>query len=678
MSTFAVMKRKVLFLLLLFSMTAVGQTDWRSMLQRWMTAEDIEDSYGEDILEMLEERAAERINLNQTSREELEQLPFLTAQQVEGLVEYMDRYHPMRSMSELLMIKSLDPVTRQLLECFVTVGDEAPKRVWPTMDNILKYGHHTFMVTAKIPFYERQGDKNGYLGYRYRHDVRYQFNYNNRIKFGLTAAQDAGEPFFTNRNRWGYDHYSYYVQLRDMGRLKELNIGMYRVQLGMGLVMNTGFHLGKLTTLQSLGRSTHVLTAHSSRSSASYLQGIAATLQLNRHWQATAFASLRYVDATLNDDGTVRTLVTNGYHRTPAEMDKKHNTQRTDLGTSIGWRSGTLYAHGNVVFSHFDRSLQPLGSQSSLNSPSSSYNYRRYAAEGNNFLNISMDYGYNNHRWTLAGETALNRLGAVAALHSVSLKATDQLSLLLLHRYYDKRYTSLHGRSFSEGSSVQNEHGIYIGATWQPSNRWQLQGYVDYAHFPWKRYLVSSSSDAFDALLSGRYQVRRWIITGRYRWHIRQRDNSEKTQLVNRTEHRMRFGVQWDVNEQWSLRSQADGVLSQTRGSNSRGFMLSGQGQWHWRGLKAHAHAGWFCTDDYDSRLYQYESSVLYDFGFPMYYGRGIRYAVMLRVEIGKKLTATGKLGRTRYFDRSIIGTGLQQVEGTSLTDLQVQFRYVL
>ena len=90
----------------------------------------------------------------------------------------------------------------------------------------------------------------------------------------------------------GYDHYSYYLQLRHIGRLEELNVGMYRVQMGMGLIMNTGFQLGKLAILQSLGRSTHALTAHSSRSSGNYMQGAAATISLSKEWRMTAFASI--------------------------------------------------------------------------------------------------------------------------------------------------------------------------------------------------------------------------------------------------------------------------------------------------------------------------------------------------------------------------------------------------
>jgi hypothetical protein len=118
--------------------------------------------------------------------------------------------------------------------------------------------------------------------------------------------------------------------------------------------------------------------------------------------------------------------------------------------------------------------------------------------------------------------------------------------------------------------------------------------------------------------------------------------------------------------------------VCQYQGNNSRGIMVSGQGQWQCRWLKAQANVGWFCTDDYDSRLYQYESSVLYDFGFPMYYGRGMRYSVMVRADLGQRLTATAKMGTTHYFDRSSIGSGLQQVDRSSLTDLLLQIRYKL
>ena len=652
-----------------FSVVVYGQNDWQSALRQWMTVEDMEEAYGAEAMEQLAEMVATPINLNQTTREELEALPFLTAVQVEQIMEYIYRYAPLRSIGELKMIASLDYHTRQLLEHFVYIGPEQPRRVWPKMSDVVKYGRNTFVASGKVPLYERKGDKsstkNGYLGYPYRHDIRYQFNYNDRIKFGVTAAQDAGEPFLTNKNRMGYDHYSYYLQLRRMGRLEELNLGMFRVQMGMGLVMNTTFSLGKLATLQSLGRTTHMLTAHASRSQGDYLQGVAGTLRIAKAWHLTAFASYRGVDATLNKDSTARTLLRDGYHRTQTELNKKHNTYETDLGGSIGYRQGTFHVNMNMVYTHFNRQLIP---QQVL--------YKRYAASGANFTNVSLDYGYNNNRWGIAGETAVNEQGAVATINTLNWRTTETLTLMLLHRYYDKRYTALHARSFGEGSSVQNEHGIYLGAKWQPSRAWLMQGYVDYAHFSWPRYLVSNSSDAFDALLSARYDKQKWNIEARYRMRIRQRNNTETKRLENRPEHRLRLRSSVNVLPQLSLLTQADAVRTWADKAWQQGLMLSEHATWQWRWLKADAHIGWFHTDSYDARLYQYEHSIQYDFSFPAYYGHGLRHSLMLQANIGRRFVTVIKYGTTKYFDRSTIGSGLQQINHSSMTDILLQLRY--
>ncbi len=664
----------MLFPVSVFSQTgerdSVVQTSWEMLYRDWMGAEDTD--YDEETFELLSSIADNKLNINQVTREDLEQLPFLSAQQIENIIEYTDRYKPLRSLSELLMIKSLDVDTRHLLQCFVYVGEVEQKHgLWPSWSEMTAYGRHTLLASAKIPMYERKGDRGAYLGYRYRHDVRYQFVYRDRIKWGLTGAQDAGEPFFANKNRWGYDHYSYYFQLRHIGRLEELNLGMYRVQLGMGLVMNTGFHLGKLAVLQSLGRSSHVLTAHASRTSANYLRGAAATVNIASHWHLTAFASYRPLDATLQDDGTVRTITTDGYHRTTTEMDKKHNTHLTDLGLSLGWKAsafrGLASFRANVVYSHLDRTLAPYNGKASQR-------YRRYALAGSDFFNASLDYNYTNARLSFSGETAMNRDGALAALHSLSYRLTEQWSLLMLHRYYDKRYTAYHAYAFGENGSVQNEHGLYVGAQWSPTRNTLLQSYVDYAYFPWSRYQVSSSSHAFDAMFLARTILKNIRLEGHYRMHIRQRDNAEHTQVLNKYEHRIRLKASVPLSA-LTLTTQADGVLVKSHAERSQGVMFTQQAAYTYRWLQLHATVGWFHTDDYDSRLYQYEPSVRYDFSFPMYYGHGLRYGLMARAELGAFIVAA-KMGTTNYFDRAVISSGLQQIDRSSMTDLLVQLCY--
>lgn len=59
-----------------------------------------------------------------------------------------------------------------------------------------------------------------------------------------------------------------------------------------------------------------------------------------------------------------------------------------------------------------------------------------------------------------------------------------------------------------------------------------------------------------------------------------------------------------------------------------------------------------------------------------MLYGHGIRYALMLQAHVGRQLTATAKCGVTNYFDRSVIGSGLQQIAHSAMADVLVQLKY--
>jgi hypothetical protein len=59
-----------------------------------------------------------------------------------------------------------------------------------------------------------------------------------------------------------------------------------------------------------------------------------------------------------------------------------------------------------------------------------------------------------------------------------------------------------------------------------------------------------------------------------------------------------------------------------------------------------------------------------------MYYGKGLRLALIARANVGRWLQIDAKVGFTRYFDRSVIGSGLQQIDGSSLTDLDLQARW--
>ena len=661
------MKALLTTLLLTLSLTVYSQTlrPWEQLMAEVLTAEDMESGVWEDTYELLCELEEQPLNLNKVSREELELLPFLSAQQVEDIMEYRDRYGIMRSMNELRMIRSLDVPQIALLQYFAYVDDQPKPERFPRLSDIQQYARHEVMASVRVPFYKRKGDDDGYLGYPYRHWLRYQLSYRDYVKAGIIGSQDAGEPFFKGRNGAGYDFYSYYLQVKHLGCLESAVVGKYKLSVGMGLVLNSGFSMGKLATLQQLGRNNSaVVRPHSSRSPSGFFQGAAATVRLSPRWQLTGLLSYRPMDATLNADNTMRTILTDGYHRTPTEMEKKHNSHATDAGAHLAYRNGGLHAGATVVYTHLDRRL----------CPDTKTLYRRYYAQGNDFVNFSADYGYLHPRFALSGETAMNRDGALATINSLSVKVADRLNLLLMQRFYSYRYTALYARSLSEGGHVQNESAFYLGATWQPSPRLTLQAYTDYAYFAWARYQVSQPSHAWDNLLTATYRMGAWSLVGRYRLHLREKDDATKTTLERQTEHRGRLALGWQGGALAST-TQGDIVVSE---GNQRGYMLSEMLTAQWRLLKLGSSAGYFNTDSYDTRIYVYERSPLYNFSFPSFYGEGFRLMLMAQGNVSRHLTLTAKLGFTHYFDRSTIGSGLQEINSSSQTDLDLQIRWKL
>ncbi len=484
-------------------------------------------------------------------------------------------------------------------------------------------------------------------------------------------------------NKWGYDYYSYYLQLmQPTPWIDNVVAGKYRLSAGMGLVLGQSFQLGKFAAMQNLGRTVSTLRPHTSRSEADYFQGAAATINLIRKrnaahgrgtttLQLTPFASYRSIDATLDGDSAARTLITSGYHRTPTEMAKKGNTHITSGGARLLFTHAPLRLGLTTVVSAIDRGLQPQRSTP----------YRRYYAHGKHFFNISADYTWCSHRLAMSGETATDGHGHLATINTISLQTSSQLALVALQRFYSYRYTTLYGHAFADGSHTQNESGLYIGASWSPIAHLRLQAYGDFAHHPWLQYLVSQPSESWDALFQATWQKGHWAVAARHHSQLRQKDNSDKNALIANDRHQERLTASY-TNKDITLKTQAEYVNTRYK-ETSRGWMISQQAtvggmKVGKTTLRLSAMAAYFNTDSYQSRIYAYESQLQHEFYFPTFYGEGFRLMFQARADAGRHLRLALRAGHTKYFDRSTIGSGLQQVDHSYLTDLDMQITWKL
>lgn len=166
----------------------------------------------------------------------------------------------------------------------------------------------------------------------------------------------------------------------------------------MGLIMNNDFSFGKMAAFSTYG-SNNVVRAHSSRSAANYLQGCAATYNIIKGLDVTAFASYRNIDATPGKEpNTITTIIESGYHRTQTEMSHKNNTSQSLIGGNVRYFKSGYHIGMTSFYTYLNKRLKPNVSQI----------YRQFYPSGNNFTNTSIDYGYTGHKLSVDGESAID------------------------------------------------------------------------------------------------------------------------------------------------------------------------------------------------------------------------------------------------------------------------------
>lgn len=681
-----------------------GNEDWLEYLMD--TVEDTDNDPGntasrlEEAYNSLLELEQNPIDINKASIEELTQIPRLDIKQINDILQFRSRYGNFKTIEELAMIPSIDSRLREYLSNFLYVNNE--RFEWYSKEGMrrgLKKLKHEITGTVSIPTYHRAGDRNApeetdegwnryagkYLGDNLKHSLRYSLTMEKNVSINLMGSKNAGEPFFggstengVKRNSQGYDIYAFNISVRNLKSLRNIILGQYRAQFGMGLIMNNYLRISKQATLASIGRLTNSFSPHSTGYDGKHLQGAAVTVDLTRRLSMSAFFSYRYIDATLNKDGTIATILTSPYHRTETEMQKKNNSTMMTTGLHLQYEKTTKngltwHTGASVVVTSMGDSINPTYNSSDAN------RYRQYYARGKNFVNTSIDYRLDWGIFLMRGETAIDGKGQLATINSAIWSLPSRITLMAVQRFFSYKYNAIYGATFSENSMVQNESGIYLGAQWKPSYNFTLDVYTDWAYFPQAKYRVSAASHSWDNCILATYIRNKWTFSARYRIKSKERDVTDGKQkyLAYKTDHHLRLTAQMK-GKRWSARSQVEGCLL-TFAANSNGFIGSQDLGWKiTKKIELYGMMAYFKTDDYESRLYAYERNVKYGFASRTYYGQGMRMVFLAKANLAKWLTLQTKVGHTRYFDRNKIGSAERMIFSSRQTDIDVQMIFKL
>ena len=625
----------------------------------------------ENELEELSNRLQEPVNLNSATREQLEQFPFLSDIQIEHLLAYIYIHGQMETICELQLVEELDRQTIQYLLPFVCIKaiNNEPAFRWKTMlKDAGRYGKNEVLTRLDIPFYKRKGYEHTYLGPSVYNSVKYTFRYRDQLYAGGVAEKDAGEPFAALHNRYGYDYYSFYLLLQNCGRLKSLAVGNYRLSFGQGLVMSTDYLMGKTIYASSFNNRSAGIKRHSSTDEYNYFRGVATTVALTKRLSVSAFYSHRNMDGVVTD-GEITSVYKTGLHRSRKEADKKNLLTSQLTGGNVSYQQNHIRLGITGVYYVFNRPYEPELT-----------GYSKYNIHGNHFYNLGIDYAYRWRRFSFQGETAIGKQGW-ASLNRLQYSPVQDIQFMLIHRFYSYDYWAMYAHSFGEGSTVQNEQGYYVGLETTPFSHWRFFVSFDLFSFPWKKYRINKPSRGTDGLIQATFTPRTNLsMYLKYRYKQKERDltGSKGTLTLPIFHHQLRYRLNYSLNDVFSSRTTLDynHFHSQDRAA-TKGYQVTQMisSQLPWTRLFADVQGSYFCTDDYDSRVYVSEKGLLYTFYIPSFQGRGFRCAVRLRYELNKHWLFITKFGETIYLNRNEIGSGNDLIYGNKKADIQMQLR---
>ncbi len=658
-----------------------------------------------DLLELLNYYKHHPLNLNTATIEELQQLHYINAIQINNLLIHIKNTGKLLTVYELQSIDGFDLQTINKILPYIIVTDNSESTRFSIKEMFTKGQNSILLRYARI--IEPQvgfskidstslfkSPNSRYIGspdYLY---ARYKFNYRTNVSWGITAEKDQGELFFKNKQNFkydwytrslkgnqhnGFDFYSAHFFLHNIKFIKSLAIGDYQVSFGQGLTAWSAPAFGKSINILNVKKSGLGISPYTSVDENKFMRGAATTLFYKR-FEATGFFSRHYVDATISDTSlngstsTISALQTTGLHTTPAEIANKHSILQTIYGGNLSYKSNRF----NIGITAVDYQLNH-----EFNRNLTYYNQFEFSSTHN--YNIGIDYNFIVHNINLFGEEAISKNGGKAFVNGALISLDPKLCITILHRYYELGYQNLISKGFGESSGTNNERGIYLGAILKPNNTITVTATYDKFVFPYLKYQVDAPSFGNDYMIQLNYTHSKKL---EMYFNIRQQNQQQNSAtsivdinyVVPLLQTNYRFDIVYTIIPSLKLKNRVE-LINYKLGDNSteKGYLVVQDISYHKMGKSFLSSLGYslFQTDSYNARIYAYTSDIPGSYSIPSYYYRGSSFFVMLQYSFTRKLEMWIRYSQIYYDNQNVISSGsLSQINGGTKSEIKVQIKF--
>ncbi len=625
------------------------------------------------------------LNLNTATKNDLERLQILNDFQISSLLDYIKQNGKMLSVYELQLVYgfTFDDIMNVLP--FVSVS-EITKDEKLSLQNAIKYGNHQLFIRTQNVLEEQVGyspisdsallaNSNArYLGNSYKLYTKYKYNYKDKIYWGITAEKDPGEEFFAGSNPNGFDFYSAHLQLNHIGIFKTITLGDFQAKFGQGLVLWSDMGFGKGPYVLNLRKKAQGLRKYSSTNENVFMRGVGTTISLSS-FDITAFYSNKKIDANITDStdneiSSVSSFQNSGYHATPSEIEDKDAIREQIIGANISYNHKTFKIGLTAVNYQYSASLLKD------TTPENQFKF-----QGSENSNLSFDYQFGFWDFSFFGEEAISANGSMAFLNGMLVRLAPQISLSALHRHYDKNYQANYANAFSEASGTNNESGFYFGLELHPAKYWTIKLFYDSYRFPWIKTGADAPSNGTEWFFQTDYQPNRnlsmYLRIKNEEKLVNDNNVSGIKNLTGQSLFKFRYQLNYRVNEQVALKSRIETSSYQKSGLTEDGYMIYQDIFYDFEKipLSFNMRYAMFNTDSYNTRIYAYESDILYAFSIPAYYSKGSRFYVNLKYTLLDFIDIWLKYSQSYYSDLDVISSGLNQINGNTKSEIKAQVR---
>ncbi|HLV42865.1 MAG TPA: helix-hairpin-helix domain-containing protein [Brumimicrobium sp.] len=689
------MKQLLLISFLILGSIVFGQSKNEVIQQRIeFIAQDLEseDVSLEDIFDVLNLYYDNPLNLNEATKEELQELLLVNDFQINSLLSWREKNGPFKTIFEIQEVEYWDLLTLENIFPFVRVskveenerGDFQKYLREGKVEAYFRYQRNIEDKSgyADVTDEEREESSKYYWGDPNKLYSRIRYTHKNDLSIGVTMEKDPGEQLFGKKSPYGFDFYSAHAYYSGNKFLRKVVVGDYQVQIGQGLALWTGYGFSKTADATSAKKNARGLKPYTSTDEVRFMRGAGVELGI-KNISLTTWASYKGVDGSVEMLDTIdseearmaSSINMTGYHRTTSELERKNSLMELIYGANVKYETRSFQIGISAVQHAYDAFYQR--SDQLMN---------KYQFAGKELLNLSADYSYIFRNVSLYGEVAQSRgSNAVAVIQGLTVAMGRRASITALYRNYPKDYHTFYAQGFGDGSNTNNESGIYLGGTFKLSKEWSLNSYVDFFKSPWLKFRVDSPSEGHEILGQLKYRP-----SPRFETYLRVR---EKEKMINASgdykgnirpienykQRKYQLGLTTDLGEGWIWRSRIDYVTDQRESSGKQGgFAISQDLLYRSKKFPVEVSMRYaiFNTDSYETRVYAYEYNLENVFSIPAYFNKGSRAYLMLRYTfLNDRCDLWVRYAAFIYNQEESLSSGPEEIKGNMKSEVGVQLR---